>query len=210
LFFLSCKSTLDVFVTSGFIKLAQVARQRNGSRSDLTSAAINEQFDTGDETGVIRSKKQRYPSHFLIRVEFVYEYKTSQECRFQRADGAAAGTALDFAADPSGDSSGAMRWIGLQELTDRLQPRDGGRTYGARYYFSKRPSPLLLRAPTRARARRAGLDCDAPPALPWQSAEETSSRPAHWENWPWQKGAPQRREVVIVIKPASLILGRFS
>jgi len=37
------------------MKLAQVARQRSGSRSDLSSAAINEQFDTRNETGVIRS-----------------------------------------------------------------------------------------------------------------------------------------------------------
>src|SRR5229473_8715611 len=34
-------------------------------RSDLGSAAVNEQFDTGDETGVIRSQKQRHLSNFL-------------------------------------------------------------------------------------------------------------------------------------------------
>jgi hypothetical protein len=35
---------------SGFMKLAQVAKQRSGSRSDLPSAAINEEFDTRDKT----------------------------------------------------------------------------------------------------------------------------------------------------------------
>src|SRR5437016_11849051 len=34
-------------------------------RSDLGSAAVNEQFDTRDETGVIRSQKQRHFSNFL-------------------------------------------------------------------------------------------------------------------------------------------------
>jgi len=34
-------------------------------RLDLGSAAVNEQFDTGDETGVVRSEKQRYLSNFL-------------------------------------------------------------------------------------------------------------------------------------------------
>src|SRR3981081_3223720 len=65
LFFLSSKSTLDVFVMSGLTKLAHVARQRSGSRSDLPSAAINEQFDTCDETGVIRRQKQRRPGNFI-------------------------------------------------------------------------------------------------------------------------------------------------
>src|ERR1700688_1095418 len=32
---------------------------------DLSSAAVNEQFDTRDETGVIRRQKQRYLSNFL-------------------------------------------------------------------------------------------------------------------------------------------------
>jgi hypothetical protein len=40
---------------------------RSGFRSDLRSAAINEQFDTGDEAGVIRRQKQRHPGN-LIRV----------------------------------------------------------------------------------------------------------------------------------------------
>jgi hypothetical protein len=44
---------------SGFMKLAQVARQRSGSRSDLPSAAINEEFDTRDKTRVIRRQKKR-------------------------------------------------------------------------------------------------------------------------------------------------------
>ena len=34
-------------------------------RSDLGSAAVNEQFDTRDETGVIRSQKQSRLSNFL-------------------------------------------------------------------------------------------------------------------------------------------------
>ena len=34
-------------------------------RLDLGSAAVNEQFDTRDETGVVRSKKQRHVSNFL-------------------------------------------------------------------------------------------------------------------------------------------------
>src|SRR5205807_10231793 len=34
-------------------------------RLDLGSAAVNEQFDTRDETGVIRSQKQRHLSNFL-------------------------------------------------------------------------------------------------------------------------------------------------
>src|SRR6267154_3323262 len=34
-------------------------------RSDLGYAAVNEQFDTRDETGVIRSQKQRHLSNFL-------------------------------------------------------------------------------------------------------------------------------------------------
>ncbi len=41
------------------MKLAQISKQRSGSRSDLPSAAINEQFDTRDETGVIGRKKKR-------------------------------------------------------------------------------------------------------------------------------------------------------
>src|SRR6266852_6460730 len=65
LFFLSYESTLDVFVVSGFMKLAQVARQRSGFRSDLPSAAINEQFNTRDETGVIRGQKKRSLSDFI-------------------------------------------------------------------------------------------------------------------------------------------------
>jgi hypothetical protein len=35
------------------MKLAQVARQCSGSRSDLPCAAINEEFDTRDKTRVI-------------------------------------------------------------------------------------------------------------------------------------------------------------
>ena len=35
------------------------------ARLDLCSAAVNEQFDTGDETGVIRSQKQCHLSNFL-------------------------------------------------------------------------------------------------------------------------------------------------
>src|SRR5260221_9252392 len=73
-----------------------------------------------------------------------------------------------------------------------------------------RPSPLLLRAPSSARTRRAGLNCDALVARPWRSAEETSSRPSALGKLALAKGAPQRREVVIVRTPASLILGRFS
>jgi hypothetical protein len=34
-------------------------------RLDLGSAAVHEQFDTGDETGVIRRQKQRHLSNFL-------------------------------------------------------------------------------------------------------------------------------------------------
>src|SRR5712671_2544242 len=34
-------------------------------RLDLGSAAVNEQFDTRDETGVIRSQKQRHLGNFL-------------------------------------------------------------------------------------------------------------------------------------------------
>jgi hypothetical protein len=34
-------------------------------RLDLGSAAINEQFDTGDETGVIRRQKQRRLGNFI-------------------------------------------------------------------------------------------------------------------------------------------------
>src|ERR1700723_560817 len=34
-------------------------------RSDLRSAAVHEQFDTSDETGVVRSKKQRRLGNFL-------------------------------------------------------------------------------------------------------------------------------------------------
>ncbi len=34
-------------------------------RLDLGSAAVNEQFDTRDETGVIGSEKQRHLSNFL-------------------------------------------------------------------------------------------------------------------------------------------------
>ena len=34
-------------------------------RLDLRSAAVNEQFDTRDETGVIRSQKQRHLGDFL-------------------------------------------------------------------------------------------------------------------------------------------------
>ena len=34
-------------------------------RLDLGSAAVNEQFDTRDETGVIRRQKQRHLSNFL-------------------------------------------------------------------------------------------------------------------------------------------------
>src|SRR3979409_477390 len=63
--FLSYNSTLDAFVMGGFMKLAQVARQRSGSRSDLPSAAINEQFDTSDETGVIRRQKQSHPGNLI-------------------------------------------------------------------------------------------------------------------------------------------------
>jgi hypothetical protein len=53
--FLSYKSTLDVFVVNGCMKRVQVVRRHRDSRSDLPSAAINEKFDTRDETGVIRS-----------------------------------------------------------------------------------------------------------------------------------------------------------
>jgi hypothetical protein len=35
------------------------------ARSDLRSATVNEQFDTRDETGVIRRQKQRHLGHFL-------------------------------------------------------------------------------------------------------------------------------------------------
>src|SRR6266851_5105589 len=59
LFFLSYKSTLNALVMSRFMKLAQVARQRSGSRSDLRSAAIHEEFDTRDKTRVIRRQKKR-------------------------------------------------------------------------------------------------------------------------------------------------------
>src|SRR5258707_7528486 len=34
-------------------------------RLDLGSAAVNEQFDTRDETGVVRRQKQRHLSNFL-------------------------------------------------------------------------------------------------------------------------------------------------
>src|SRR5216684_324944 len=61
LFFLSYKSTLD----GGFIKLVEVARQHSGSRSDLRSAAINEELDTRDETRVIRRQKQRRLGNFI-------------------------------------------------------------------------------------------------------------------------------------------------
>jgi hypothetical protein len=49
----------------GFMKLGQVARRRSGSPSDLPSTAINEQFDTRDETGVIRSQKQCCLGNFI-------------------------------------------------------------------------------------------------------------------------------------------------
>jgi hypothetical protein len=37
----------------------------SATRLDLRSAAVNEQFDTRDETGVIRSQKQRHLGNFL-------------------------------------------------------------------------------------------------------------------------------------------------
>jgi hypothetical protein len=39
--------------------------QHSGSRSDLASAAINEQFATRDETGIIRGQKQRRLGNFI-------------------------------------------------------------------------------------------------------------------------------------------------
>src|SRR5258708_6986433 len=50
---------------SWFMKLAQVARQRIGFRSDLTSAAINEEFDTRDKTLVMRRRKTRSVGDFI-------------------------------------------------------------------------------------------------------------------------------------------------
>ena len=47
------------------MKLAQISKQRSGSRSDLPSAAVNEQLDTGDETGVIRRQKERRLGNFI-------------------------------------------------------------------------------------------------------------------------------------------------
>jgi hypothetical protein len=43
------------FVIRGLVELAPAVSQHSGSRSDLPSAAINEQFDTRDETRVVRS-----------------------------------------------------------------------------------------------------------------------------------------------------------
>jgi hypothetical protein len=37
----------------------------HATRLDLRSAAVHEQFDTGDETGVFRSQKQWHLSNFL-------------------------------------------------------------------------------------------------------------------------------------------------
>jgi hypothetical protein len=52
--FFSCKPTLDVCnARVREARFSSEAAQR--PRSDLPSATINEQFDTGDETGVIRS-----------------------------------------------------------------------------------------------------------------------------------------------------------
>jgi hypothetical protein len=48
-----------------FMQLAQILKQRSCSRSDLPSAAINEQFDACDETGVIRRQKQRHLCYFI-------------------------------------------------------------------------------------------------------------------------------------------------
>src|SRR5207237_8050045 len=42
-----------------------VGETYRSARLDLGSAAVNEQFDTRDETGVIRSEKQRHLSNFL-------------------------------------------------------------------------------------------------------------------------------------------------
>jgi hypothetical protein len=48
---------------------AEILRSRRSwlppFRSDLRSAAVNEQFNTRDETGVIRSQKQRHLCNFL-------------------------------------------------------------------------------------------------------------------------------------------------
>jgi hypothetical protein len=63
--FLSYKSMLDVFVVNGYMKFVQLMRQRSGFRSDLRSAAINEQFDTRDETRVIRFQKKRSLGNFI-------------------------------------------------------------------------------------------------------------------------------------------------
>src|SRR5882757_8367070 len=45
-------------------------------RSDLGSAAVNKQFDTRDETGVIRSEKQRDLSNFLG-----FPHASHRDCR---------------------------------------------------------------------------------------------------------------------------------
>src|SRR5712664_2965827 len=45
-------------------------------RLDLRSAAVNEQFDTGDETGVIRREKQRHLSNFLG-----FPHASHRDCR---------------------------------------------------------------------------------------------------------------------------------
>jgi hypothetical protein len=50
---------------AGYMKFVQVMRQRSGFRSDLRSAAINEQFDTRDETRVIRCQKKRSLGNFI-------------------------------------------------------------------------------------------------------------------------------------------------
>ncbi len=54
---------LDVNVVARAVRVSP--KKSPPFRLDLGSAAVNEQFDTRDETGVIRRQKQRHLGHFL-------------------------------------------------------------------------------------------------------------------------------------------------
>src|SRR6266481_9307096 len=65
--FLDCMSLLLIYKATSSLGPSEAIPLKESPpfRSDLGSAAINEQFDTRDETGVIRSQKQRRLSNFL-------------------------------------------------------------------------------------------------------------------------------------------------
>src|SRR5258705_12535087 len=65
--FLDCISLLLIYKATSSLGPSEAIPLKESPpfRSDLGSAAVYEQFDTRDETGVIRSEKQRHLSNFL-------------------------------------------------------------------------------------------------------------------------------------------------